>query len=432
MISKVKASHEANWLAALSSVIRILAWHQETDIALQSVLKYVTDDIRAADVAIIWRYSNSTGQFSIESASGLGLQSSKYYQIEIDAGMVESVFHTSKYETYISVGNVLGTDVRNKRMTDSDAPTKKTAFAIACFPLGNEKHKYGVLSFMNVKRKMKFSPDDLKFLQIITDMLNLVIRDYCSGHEEEAGGELYGHDNYIATLIPTVAHEMRTPLTSIKGFATALLMDEIRFNSQTQREFLEIIDRECDILVDLIENLLESSTIEAGNMKINLQPVRLRYLAEKAIEDVGRRFPQHSVLVDCIEDFPIIDADPERVLQILRQLLDNAAKYSPKGGLIVLQVKIDGDMAVISVADEGVGIAPEDLNHLFDRFFRAKSNSGTQIIGTGLGLPICRAIVEAHGGRIWAESQPGQGSKFFFSLPLKSMLKEQMGKGVCH
>ncbi|MDD5704104.1 MAG: ATP-binding protein, partial [Dehalococcoidales bacterium] len=147
-------------------------------------------------------------------------------------------------------------------------------------------------------------------------------------------------------------------------------------------------------------------------------PVRLQNLAVKAADEIRHRFHNHKLLVDFPHGFPIVDADPERILQVIRQLLDNAVKYSSKGGLIILQGKITKEHAVISVADEGVGIAPEDLNHLFDRFFRAKSNSGNQVIGTGLGLPISRAIIEAHGGRIWAESVLGQGSRFYFSLPL--------------
>ena len=170
---------------------------------------------------------------------------------------------------------------------------------------------------------------------------------------------------------------------------------------------------------------LESSTVEAGTLKIELQPVRLPILALEAVEEIRQQYPEYTILTDFGQDFPLVDADPERILQVLRQLLDNAVKYSPGGVMIVVHGKVKEDQVVISVADEGAGIAPEDLNHLFERFFRAKTRSGTKTIGTGLGLPISRAIVEAHNGNIWAESQLGQGSVFSFSLPLNRTDRDQ-------
>jgi two-component system sensor histidine kinase VicK len=130
----------------------------------------------------------------------------------------------------------------------------------------------------------------------------------------------------------------------------------------------------------------------------------------------------HRILVDFPARFPIVDADPDRIAQVLRNLLDNAIKYSPQGGLIVVRGEVRENEVVVSVADQGVGIAPADLNRLFEKFFRAQSGLGRHVVGTGLGLPICRTIVESHGGQIWAESQVGQGTTLYFALPLKTRL----------
>jgi signal transduction histidine kinase len=408
-------------LSAVHYVSKILVTHHEIGAALQLVLDYLTGNLNTADVIIAWRYEHLTGQLVAQGVSGIDLNAIQPYSLSASGGMIGRVFQTGKAELYPAGVHASGAPALHKKIFSMEIPVLSSLSAVACVPLDIDKGKYGVLTFLNSKCKTRFTQKDILFFGVIANLLTLVIEISSLRRDSKVKEILYGNDHYMAALIPTVAHEMRTPLTSIKGYSTALLMDEAEFNAETQREFLEIIDRECDILVDLISNFLESSTIDAGNMKINLQPVRLPRIAEKAADDVGRRFPKHSLLVDFSEDFPLVDADPERILQILRQLLDNAAKYSPKGGLIVLQGVILQDKAVISVADEGVGIAPEDLNHLFDRFFRAKSNSGAQIIGSGLGLPISRAIVEAHGGRIWAESQLGQGSKFYFSLPLKGL-----------
>ena len=241
-----------------------------------------------------------------------------------------------------------------------------------------------------------------------------------------------------AGLLSTLAHEMRTSLTAIKGCSTALLADEIALSPEAQREFLQIIDQECDVLQELVHNLLESSRIDAGQLRLERQPVRLSRLVEAAIRQVAHT-PQHRFLVE-LEELPIVDADPARIEQVLRNLLDNAVKYSPQGGMIVVRGELrerasfaeralfaerasfaeterQGEV-VVSVADQGMGIAPEHLNRLFEKFFRVESEVGRRVNGTGLGLPIARAIVEAHGGRIWAESKLGQGSTFTFTLPL--------------
>jgi signal transduction histidine kinase len=224
-----------------------------------------------------------------------------------------------------------------------------------------------------------------------------------------------------AELISTLAHEMRTPLTSIKGYSTALLMDEIAFSAETQREFLQIIDEECTILQDLIHDLLESSIIDAGLLQLEPQPVMLPRLVQDAVEDMARRTRQHDFVLDFEDNFPIVDADPRRIEQVLRNLLDNAVKYSPDGGLIVVRGEVDDDAneVIVSVSDQGVGIAPEHLNRLFEKFFRVESGLGRHVVGSGLGLPIARTIIESHGGRIWAESQVGEGTTLHFALPLE-------------
>jgi signal transduction histidine kinase len=143
-------------------------------------------------------------------------------------------------------------------------------------------------------------------------------------------------------------------------------------------------------------------------------------LAENVVNDMMRRTQKHRFLVDFeggTHGFPIVDADPRRVEQVLRNLVDNAIKYSPDGGLIVVRGEATEDEVIVSVADQGVGIAPEHLNRLFEKFFRVESGMGRHVVGSGLGLPIARTIVESHGGRIWAESQVNEGTTLHFTLP---------------
>ena len=252
----------------------------------------------------------------------------------------------------------------------------------------------------------------------MADLIALAFENDRLREQLQAERSLNEGNRLKAELISTLAHEMRTPLTSIKGYSTALLMEEASFSPESQREFLQIIDEETDVLQDLIRDLLESSIIDAGLLKLEPQPVRLHRLARDVVEDAARRNSRHRFLVDFPAGFPLVEADPRRVEQVLRNLLDNAVKYSPEAGLVVVRGEALANEVVISVADQGVGIAPEDLNRLFEKFFRVKTGLGRHVVGSGLGLPIARTIVESHGGRIWAESQVGQGSTFYFTLPL--------------
>jgi signal transduction histidine kinase len=172
------------------------------------------------------------------------------------------------------------------------------------------------------------------------------------------------------------------------------------------------------VLQELIHDLLESSAIDAGLLRLDPQPVMLHRLIPSLVDEMARRTRRHRFVVDFPRAFPVVEADPTRIDQVLRNLLDNAIKYSPEGGMIVVRGQVEEERVVISVADQGVGIAPEHLNRLFEKFFRVESSLGHHVVGSGLGLPIARTIVEGHGGRIWAESKLGEGSTFYFTLPL--------------
>jgi signal transduction histidine kinase len=272
-----------------------------------------------------------------------------------------------------------------------------------------------------------FVEEDLVLLQHLANvaslwMENARLRDPANGSYARSEA-----DRLKAEAISFLAHEMRTPLTSIKGYATALLMDEVTFSPEKQREFIQRIDAECDTLVDLIHDILESSIIDAGLMTLDLEPVMLARLAEGLVQDFAERLPKYRFLVEFPQPFSSVEADPDRLAQVLRNLVDNAVKYSPQGGLIVVRGEVRPHEVVVSVADQGIGIAPEHLNRLFDKFFRIKEGPSRGTVGSGLGLPIARTIVESHGGRIWAESRPGEGSTFYFTLPLREANEELSG-----
>ena len=224
-------------------------------------------------------------------------------------------------------------------------------------------------------------------------------------------------DAMKSQLLSTVSHELRTPLASIKGFATTLLRQDVKWDETTQRDFLRIIEEEADRLTEIIDNLLDMSQLEAGALRVEKEPVQIRTLIRDIVDEMRMSTEAHWFVVDLPSELPLVLADARRIRQVLHNLLENAIKYS-KGGQITVACQIAAEQVIVSVADQGEGIPAEFLDQVFERFFQIDGASTRRVGGSGLGLSISRGIVEAHGGRIWVESNTGQGSIFRFTLPL--------------
>lgn len=219
-------------------------------------------------------------------------------------------------------------------------------------------------------------------------------------------------------VVSMLSHEMRTPLASIKGYASALRIEGASWDPETGGEFLRTIEEETDHLTRLVEDILESAAIDAGLLRLNIEPILIPRIARRVIDRVGIQSDRHRFVAMFSNSFPVVEADAQRVEQVLTNLIDNAVKYSPDGGLVVVRGEARAGEVVISVVDQGIGIAPEHLNKLFERFFRASPEHRQHVVGTGLGLPISESLVRAHGGRIWAESVVGSGTTLSFTLPI--------------
>jgi signal transduction histidine kinase len=233
-------------------------------------------------------------------------------------------------------------------------------------------------------------------------------------------------DEMKSRLLSTVSHELRTPLASIKGFATTLLRQDVQWDETTRREFLSIIDTESDRLSELIGNLLDMSRIEAGVLAVEAEPVDLLPLLQETTAGFQMMTREHRITLRAPSHLPLVMADARRIRQVLRNLIENALKYSPGGGPVTIAAELQSGQVQISVADEGIGIQAYLQDRIFDRFYQADSASTREVGGVGLGLSICKAIVEAHGGQIWAESEPGRGSTFYFTLPLAYLPRASM------
>ncbi len=229
-------------------------------------------------------------------------------------------------------------------------------------------------------------------------------------------------DRMKSSLISTVSHELRTPLASIKGYVTTLLAEDVVWDSLAQREFLGIISDETDRLSKLVNDLLDMSRIESGNLDVNRAECSLGDLVQRAALR-AHPSPVDRLVVDLPPHLPQLYVDPQRIEAVLRNLIENAAKYGGDGTPIAISAEVDGQNMVVRVRDEGPGIPPEYSERIFESFYRLENGLNRLSPGAGLGLAICQGFVSAHGGEIWLEPQP-KGACIAFSLPLSQVPSE--------
>jgi signal transduction histidine kinase len=220
-------------------------------------------------------------------------------------------------------------------------------------------------------------------------------------------------------LVANVSHELRTPLASIRGHVESLLTRKEQLRADEQ-EYLEIIQDEIDTLSSLIDDLFELSRLEARELELTLAALPVAEVINKTVRGLQKlAWEQHKVSLNAQvpNDLPLVLADGQRLGQILTNLIHNALRFTPEGGVVMITAQASSDCVEVSVRDTGVGIPPEDLPHIFERFYRADKSRSRAHGGSGLGLAIVKQLVEMQGGTISVESIPGEGSQFRFALP---------------
>ena len=236
--------------------------------------------------------------------------------------------------------------------------------------------------------------------------------------EEASQAEvLRATDKLQTALLNSISHDLRTPLASITGVLSSLRMEDDVLDVEVRRELVETAFGEAERLNRLVGNLLDMTRLESGSLRISLQPCDVQDLIGSALNALGTRLESHPVNVDISPNLPLVPIDYVLTNQVLINLLDNAAKYSPENGPITIRACQNGESLQIDVEDRGPGIPEEDLQRIFEKFYRVKRFEN--VVGTGLGLSICKGIVEVHGGKIWAENLPAGGARIAFTIPLK-------------
>lgn len=225
------------------------------------------------------------------------------------------------------------------------------------------------------------------------------------------------------TLWASVSHEIRTPLTSIKGIASTLLMPDVKWDEETQHDFLMNIDQESDRLVRIVNDVMDVSKIEAGVMRMDMEQTNLQEIIDNLLGRLDSLTTHHILETIIPDDLPPVFADELRIGQVITNLVENATSYSSEDTVITFRAEVASNNLVASVADHGCGIHADHIEKVFDRFYRLEEGVKRRKGGTGLGLAICKAIIDAHGGTVWVTSEIGVGSVFSFSLPVAGSIE---------
>jgi K+-sensing histidine kinase KdpD len=423
IVTNNESTRLARELHALKAIAKAITSPLELPELLDLVMKTIISVLEQAEVGAIMLWDQPSGLFRPEAAFGydlgilreIGLQAGESITGKVfDKGQVH-LFATPK-EIVEAMANMRPANrIVMARSLGSDAIPKCAVAA----PIAVGDQKLGVLVLETMNHSSEFTEHDLPFAQTLADLIALTIDRERLKVRADAVREARRAERTRSEVMATLSHELRMPLATIKGYATALLLDEVTWSETKRKDFLGLIEEACNDMEGMIQDILDSSMIEVDQLEVERSPVRLSDIAREIAAEVQHRSKLHHPVVDFPTDFPVVEADPRWIKQVFRNILDNAVKYSPDGGLIVIKGETRSEDVVVSISDQGIGISPEDLIPLFEKYFRVRSAATLHVPGTGLGLPIARALIQAHGGHIWVESRVGEGTTIFFSLPRK-------------
>jgi two-component system sensor histidine kinase KdpD len=300
-------------------------------------------------------------------------------------------------------------------MAGHGSPTLPGARALY-LPLRAGHGTVGVLGIEPPAGQVLATPEQLHLLETFAAQTALAIERVALVEEAQRARVQSETERLRNSLLSAVSHDLRTPLATITGSASALVEQETQLDAAARRELAQAIQEEADRLNRLVQNLLEMTRLESGGIHVRKDWHALEEIVGSALARVEKRLGQRRIDIDLPRDIPLVPLDPLLIEQVLINLLDNAIKYTPEASPIQISAFVEGSAIHVTVADRGPGLAPGGETKIFEKFYRGPE-AGTRS-GAGLGLAVARGMVEAHGGRITAESRAGGGALFRFTLPL--------------
>lgn len=316
-------------------------------------------------------------------------------------------------ETFASQVLAKGKLLKQDPLSDAPADDRLRQAYMLGLPLGEDGTTKGVLVFVRFGGPV-YDAKQIHIAKIATDLLWVLFERAEWRATNSELRELKRQMQLQEDFVSTISHELRTPLGFIKGYSTSLLRQDTNWDEDTQKEFLMIIDEEADRLSLLIENVLESARLQSKTLPLRFQPLRLDAVLRDVVMRIRSRYKDLEVNMDIVTASPIY-GDGVRIAQVFENLFTNAIKYAP-GAPIHIALEQTGGNLLVSFTDQGPGIPADALPLIFERFYRVRSEK--TLTGSGLGLYICKQIIQAHRGKIWAESNPGEGTAFFIELPI--------------
>lgn len=397
---------------ALYEVVNRVTGEEDVRIGAAAILNVVAKMVDA-DVVACMLYDKAANELVVSPGS-FGIPDEERLQYSVSVNDVAS----ASVRTFLSRKPLISPDAQNDPELRTSHARLLNIRSLMLVPISLRSRVIGVLR-VGSRHSDFFTNDQLEFLTIIADELAIIIEMVTLYENLSATAqELTQMNKMKDEFLSTASHELKTPLTTIKGFTTMLLSGEAGALNEEQSGFLAIVDQSVNRLTHLISNLLDLSRL-TGKVEMEFSPVSLQELVRDSVSNLLIKARENNVAlsVEAREDLPSVYADIRWISQVVDNLLLNAIKYSGSGASVSVSVYNKGDMNFVCVADNGPGIRAEERELIFDKFYRGKDNSD-QAPGTGLGLAISRSVVEKHGGRIWVESEAGAGSRFIFALPV--------------
>ena len=372
-----------------------------------------------ADVVACLLFDEAKGELTVSpGAYGISDAERMFYSIPL------SNHGSASVRTFLSRKPFISPDAQD----DPDVITQYAKLweihSLMIVPISLRERIIGVMR-VGSKRKDFFTPDQLEFLSIIADELAIIIEMFTLYENlSKTANELAQLNKIKDEFLATVSHELKTPLTTIKGFISVILSGEVGPLNEQQSHFLGIADQSVNRLSSLISNLLDLSRLN-GKVEMEMQNVDMSEVVRNSVSMMMLKAREHGVELryGAPKPLPPVQADTRWITQVVDNLIINAIKYSGKGAAVSVSSVDKGEAVVICVEDTGPGIPPEEQKLVFDKFYRGKAGA-SQVSGTGLGLAISKSVVEKHGGKIWLESKPSSGCRFCFALPVAKSRKE--------
>ncbi|MEI7481456.1 MAG: GAF domain-containing sensor histidine kinase [Elusimicrobiota bacterium] len=407
LIQRAKERH-----ALYEVVTKVTGEEKDVKVGTTAILNVVAKMVDA-DVVACMLFDESRNELVISPGS-FGVTDSERMQYSVPVGNVTS----ASVRTFLSRKPFITPDAQNDPEVQAQYAKLWNIRSMMLVPISLHGRVVGVLRVGSRHRDF-FTQDQLEFLTIIADELAIIMEMVTLyDNLSKTAGELAQMNRMKDEFLSTVSHELKTPLTTIKGFVSVIMSGESGALNEQQMSFLTIVDQSVNRLTHLISNLLDLSRLN-GKVEMEFSIVSLEGLIRNSVSSMLIKAKEKNIslssAVDC--NLPPVYADPRWIGQVVDNLLINAIKYSGSGARVSVSGYDKGEAVVVCIEDNGPGIPVEEQKLIFDKFYRGKA-SANQVPGTGLGLAISKSVVEKHEGKIWLESKPGVGCKFLFAIPV--------------